>query len=738
MKQNLGRESSRFTVRGAGENKTAKLNKLSWQKKLVHISQDGMKGYYLDAKGRRRKASKFEPSELQFFFKTFQKMEEQNPGSLDDISYAEFRDVVFKYYRENRRIFSPVMMKMVSGVTSSTGTQRRRADPAIHFRRDVARNIDPETADREATGIELLSHPASVQNRGERVDRSTSARLKMARAMADEHDPSVQIGNKMYYLFARPTPKKKPKISTSSSGKQKYEVVVPPEFDIMAKGFLDIGNLDFTKMDVSRDLRPNWKAGGSLRTIHTAWAKNFSEFVIQMQEKAWKQFKAKKAYKMQKELIEYYKTVDKIRRLANMAERSNDVKAKSELKREYEELKALLSEYLAFEAEGQNKAELAKAWTWYLWLIAAENAYGVWIPKRRKHRPTLAQTADAPPREAKVGKEGETPIRIARQPGGPKLAPEIFHGVGFAAHTVPEMEMAFRRVKKKPEVTWIPVVGSLRKLGINPAKLRSGEYLRLSRAQNRLHNPAKNVGGNISYSFDVKNSMPGVPMYGFRLKKGAYLFGLMRADKYLQYFDSPSHEGKRLIQGKDELASGSKTFTTQRDLAQHVRPTDAVSPGEQEKLQQQTANSVEAQRKVDAATKKAATALKARIKRAKARDFEKKRKERAGQHAALQDMYRRGIRGGYGATASRDFYRGRAEFLQAKKKRTKKKKVSSRGFRDKDAALGRNPNWVSVRDEREAAMRPHWKPETKESAQETPYTRWRTRWHSLMEVRGGI
>jgi hypothetical protein len=769
-------------MRNTGQRRTQRLDDLSWQRKFAHINKTGVKNRYKDRNGnwKTEQGTRFTKSEARGLWGVLKKFDKTYPGRLNTLPFDQFAQVIYQFYRDNRKDFAP-RGGLISGITRETGVQRQRADSAMDFRRDYNYSIDPDLGDREATGVDLLAWPASMRNRGARADRHVAARMKMADTLADEHDPSVKIGNKLWYVFAKPAPLKRSQTSKSKSGKRKYEVVIPPDFDIERKGFLDIKGLNFMKMDVARDLRGFWKGESALRVIHTSWSPDFEEFVAKMQDRAWNHEKGKLAYAMQKQMAKYALVYAQMQALSNQAGRSGDTKKLDDIKTKMDDYKDKLSQYLAFELPGMNKAEMANAWTWYLWLIAAENAYGVHLPERRTMRPTLAGSAQNPPRKVKVGKVDQTPIRIVREPGNKRYSPEIFSGLGYSQGSGEvRLTQGLKRFFSDPERgkrrVWMPITVSLREIGIDIAKLKRGDYLALSQAQKNIQVPARQVAGRINGELVVKKSAQ-FPMYAFSVGSSPYLLGLARADKYLQWFDSPVHPGKRLIHGREKLVSGPKSFKTPEELARHARPRDEITPGEQENLQKQMADSLQARRQLERRQKTAARDLARRIKEqqqraARERLLQQRRKQRYGVDPARGELLAKGY-----STGRQKFPVGRSHELRLQRERQERGEFVARrrrahidrvranqaklarsnrtstekgspdvqkvGQGQKDYGLARQPDWAA-RDDREAKIRVQRsdarrrRRKTREESAMTPYTQWRTRWHSLMEVRGGF
>jgi len=211
---------------------------------------------------------------------------------------------------------------------------------------------------------------------------------------------------------------------------------------------------------------------------------------------------------------------------------------------------------------------MGDSYTWYLWLLASEHQHGVRLPERQK----LPENARFPTTKNPVQSK---PEHWVIQPTGreevPRWDTKVLKGIGFSRGDFHNFELALKNSNYKlgyqgnKAVTqlWIPLVGDLHSLyGLDSSKADISDYINDSKKQTYTDYIVGREGGGIS----VRTKVP-LPQYKFQAGNPRKTYSLVPAVGYLQYFDSPSHGGARLVHGQKYLQEPPKKSKTKLDDA---------------------------------------------------------------------------------------------------------------------------------------------------------------------------
>lgn len=224
-------------------------------------------------------------------------------------------------------------------------------------------------------------------------------------------------------------------------------------------------------------------------------------------------------------------------------------------------------------------AKMPMSYTWYLWLLISEDEYGIRIPERQQMYPAYPKE----PRATK-GLEPHWSIRpVQREGGTPRWNDALLAGLGFGMNDWPRFEAELRDshykfTKSDAEIQrlWVPLVGAIRErfgLRLHPANIN--EYLDMAKQANKVFHATGPVLGREGGKLTVRNRLP-MPQYRFRAGDVDREFSLIPALGYLQYFDSPTHGGARLVHGQRELVP-----PVEKNIL-YNRPSSLLNPKGQE------------------------------------------------------------------------------------------------------------------------------------------------------------
>lgn len=458
------------------------------------------------------------------------KLDTSGKLNLDSVSYAKLEEVVLHYYKSELEYKQyPHRDVRASSVYSLQGKPQKWL-------------IGPDTELRRQA-LAVYRHPASSSDEQKARDLvQNAAAARVYAALSQEEDPHIKVGdNEYYYLFVRPS-RNKERTPKSTKGTNTYEVTIPVDLDLRNKTSFPRHREDLVNFEKVKDTRPYWK--GAKNTLMHVEGMPFKEAVKHTQEYAWNNG----AEKIAKALESWRKITKAISYLEDKLNKTD--REKEQLKYLKEKGMPALANLFTFRTEN-----MGKAWTWYLWLVASENAYGIHVSERKGTRPRVPASVDEPEgKSIKGSKISDSPIRPITEKPEHKYAGELFRGVGYDQHNL-------YNLVEKPEILkrggvekiWFPVVGSVKKFGIDVNNIT--RYMHESRRQKRMQRVAHNIAGHVGNRLVVKRDQP-FPIYPFSVKGVPYLFAVVPAKHYLLHFDSPIHPGKRLVHGKQELQPG--------------------------------------------------------------------------------------------------------------------------------------------------------------------------------------
>jgi len=348
-----------------------------------------------------------------------------------------------------------------------------------------------------------------------------------------------------FYLFTRLHMTHPGAEKPDASGKRWFEAIIPRVLDY--RGGRKLSEHDFEMYTKDTDWRKQMRSTSEMAVLHKFQTTNLDASIERLQTQAWE--KARPWYavwhayleaKFQRDLLdkEWYE--------------KHTSGFPVEKQRQLYELNQLVDKYYAALTEGGKAPE---SYTWYLWLLIAEDEYGIRVPERQEMYPAYPRTPTAV-----KGLEPHWPVRPAQAEGGePRWDGELLTGIGFGRN---EWERFVRELKasrykfysspKEIQRLMVPLVGKVRErfgVQLHPANIT--EYMDVARQAKKIWHKTGPVLGREGNVLTVHEGMP-FPQYRF-LGAGGREISLIPALGYLQYFDSPTHGGERLIHGRLDL-----------------------------------------------------------------------------------------------------------------------------------------------------------------------------------------
>lgn len=449
---------------------------------------------------------------------TCEKIIDQKYGTAAiNLKQGVLEDYVLKVYQNHKKELDknyspsggPAPVR-ISGIYSSPGKVNMLSirDLAADFRMMLQNTATP-VVKRYA---EINKEKGKGTGDPQREKAQKWAQGLVHQAVTSPHDPSLKgttkTGEEYYYVLTRLKPQKD-EVST-----EEYEITIPSSFDFRKGGKAYEIILDLTK-DPSQNVMKYWTTS-NLNVLKSEKNRDlkFEDMVQKWQNLAWNQLGAKQIYVLVTSLSSKGLT-------------------------EAEKLKKLLNNL-------RSHPEIAEAVTWYLWLINAENFYGIYVPERKSLRKFMRSYNDEPEGKfAQITRIGATPIRHKRIAHSNRVDPAVANALGLSSHNV---EQFVKRISKpgqptaKFTTTWFPIRGDLRQFGIDPildaydARTLIQRSISQKRVQNRIHS----LGGFLGNTLEVKRNVP-IKIWAFKLGgQKSVEFALVKASDYLSYFDQPT------------------------------------------------------------------------------------------------------------------------------------------------------------------------------------------------------
>jgi len=391
-----------------------------------------------------------------------------------------------------------------------------------------------------------------------------------------------------YYVLIHPY--KRPPRYAQQSGEQKYEAVLPKELIFSAGKQITPEHWKTYTKETEK-----WRRimhSQTLTALHFIKAPTFQEAVFRLQEVAWKEAKlvfwpfwknlqevlhqvdvlernykplnaAQKTYLQRqfgdKEGFERYKEME-----LSDQEQHNLLKAKTLLSEIFQDVLQGKAPRVSFgdqakDAEFKRAARMMrKSYTYYLWLLASEDEYGVLLDERAHLYPSYSRE-----KNPLKGKEPMWAVRKETVQGSEwQWDKSTLRGLGYSPTRFENFKTDLRATGYKRAIKsidaqadlWVPYVGNPSKpIGIRLHPTNVSDYIEKAAKTGRAKPKVFNVAGKVSETlkvFDIDT-----PFYMFN--KGALQFGLISAMEYLKHFDSPHHTGSRLVHGKGFTEPGT-------------------------------------------------------------------------------------------------------------------------------------------------------------------------------------
>lgn len=205
------------------------------------------------------------------------------------------------------------------------------------------------------------------------------------------------------------------------------------------------------------------------------------------------------------------------------------------------------------DAHAATLAHLGTSYTWYLWLLASEQAYGVRLPERQALPENHLRPHES---SAVVGRKLEWPIQpVGREPVA-RWDTTALEKTGILGGNIVKFHKDLENSPYKltnqgdKAIThlWIPLVGDLWKkwkLDTHPAAI--SDYLASAK---RHPETIGHIAGEMGGKLHPRQPGLSIQQYTFEAGTPQRSFSLVPAIGYLQYFDSPAHGGDRLVHGQ--------------------------------------------------------------------------------------------------------------------------------------------------------------------------------------------
>jgi hypothetical protein len=373
-----------------------------------------------------------------------------------------------------------------------------------------------------------------------------------------------------FYLLGQLT---KP-LHRTEMGKGEYDILIPRAMDHRGrKRKIRLAHLDdFNQWTKWRTMMRT----KDMAKLHTLKGKNFGQVIKQAQQHAWNEakdfYETYKNYRVGVDAVEGFR---KLYRRPDGGYRKMDPKHQKVHDASWHYMKAHEDKLLGkmpqvdFEDKEVEKAirtqtaNLGDSYTWYLWLLAAEQQYGIRLPERRNMPENKRLPKGKNPVQAK-------PEHWTLQPTGreevPRWDARVLKGIGFSPAEFHSFEKALEKSNYKlgyqgnKALThlWVPMVSNLGNMKVLPSDI--SDYLADAKTYPKTGYIVGREGGKIV----VRKDLP-LKQYFFQAGSPRKTYSLISAVGYLQHFDSPRHGGARLVHGQEGYEPPPKVQRTRTE-----------------------------------------------------------------------------------------------------------------------------------------------------------------------------
>lgn len=476
-----------------------------------------------------------------------------------------------KRYEQDREIKRMRLRRSgTSGVYYGSATQTWRVPHTDALQRDLA---DVDINRLSMQDLEQSEHPG-VQHLHKAINQHK---------LGHERDSAMVLdaAGIPYYVLVHPY--KRPPRYAEQSGKQKYEAVLPKELIFSAGKQITPEHWKTYTKETEK-----WRRimrSQNLTALHTVQADTVQEAVLMLQELAWTNAKAAfwPFWENLQDVLHQVAVMERDHKPVNAAQKTylqrqfgdkegykrykemelsaeeyhNLLKAKTLLSEIFQDVlqgKAPRTSFGDQKRDGEFKRAaqmMRKSYTYYLWLLASEDEYGVLLPERQHLYPSYS-----PDKNALKGKEPMWAVRKQTVKGGQwTWDKSVLRGLGYSPMRFDSFQADLRETNYRKAIKsedakadlWVPFVGSPSKpIGIKLHPANVSDYIEKASKTGRVKPKAFNVAGNVGQKLDVVDIV--TPFYTFN--KAGLEFGLISAMEYLKHFDSPHHTGSRLVHGQ--------------------------------------------------------------------------------------------------------------------------------------------------------------------------------------------
>lgn len=504
-------------------------------------------------------------------------LEDKNGSEyMQRIPQAKLREVIrtfHKRYELDREVkLARLNRSGVSGVTSGRhgGTLTHRVPVNYQLQANLA---DVDLRGLSQGELEQSDHP-DIQRLGRAVS---------PHRLGHERDPSV-VWDKAgipYYLLIHPY-KRPPRYKEAQKGVQRFEAVLPG--DLIFKAGKQITPEHWKTYTKETEKWRRIMQSRELRKISVVPAKTVDEAVVKLQHHAWNE--AKLFWQFWTKLQDIERDIEHLERDQKPVNQNQKTYLQREFgdKEGYEKYrgmelaakekqdllraKMLLSEVFQDILRGRVPkisfgdpkrdaafAEAArgmkKSYTFYLWLLASEDEYGIRVAERRQMYPAHSHEP--------TGLKSREPfwsVRKETEEGGEwSWDWGTLRGLGYSPNQAEDFKRDLRNTRYRKAIRsedavadlWVPYVPSAGKpltLKLHPVNV--SDYIEKSRKTGKARPQAKNIAGKTGQVLKVENIQ--TPIFIFY--KNGVEFGLISAMDYLRHFDSPHHTGSRFVHGQ--------------------------------------------------------------------------------------------------------------------------------------------------------------------------------------------
>ena len=459
----------------------------------------------------------------------------------------------------------------ISSISPGVGSLNQLIDPATSAKVDL-QGTDP--ADRQAM-LATRSHTALMIEKA----LSTNKPRDMQDPMVVYSGPSVNKPNsEPYYILV--SLHKEEKKGTFTPGV--YELTVPSSLDFR-KGFRSIAYMAVKETSPFK----KWYSNGTLSVIHTeSGSEPFEELKRSLMAKAWGF--AEDCYIQEEKLKEAMEDLKKAKNSHNEKDTENaegEIEVYGSLlhgKMPPEEYAVAFKDSAKWRSIAQNMPRSA---TWYMWLLAAEQAYGVLLPARQHLRSVARQHTSAITNE-----EGRQPIRqhkTVRGSGGwnreilsslgvhttgtsaqhyvdlsyATNKPQFSHNTEVNSYGIPvgegDPDSALKRaigntkygsemLRDMTNIWVIASAGYIRRFGLHIAPSEITDFIARARKHHYSSRTLYLLGKSHGAFKSATNASEQITAYETSLGVAGKKFMLVNARSWLSVFDSPLHNGHRL------------------------------------------------------------------------------------------------------------------------------------------------------------------------------------------------